>query len=97
MTDKNTQTRSERYAEELEKLLKKREKMDEKIRVTKERMEEAQKVEVYEYMQAASLSPRQLKVIIEHASKSMPGDLIVDLVEEKEESEEEGKEGAYGE
>lgn len=89
----NMMSRSERYAEELKKLREKRTKLDKKIRDTKERMEEAQKLEVYEYMQAADLSPRQLKVIIEHASNNMPGDLIIDLEQANEEGNKEEQHG----
>ena len=89
----NTFSRSERYAKELQKLYEKRKKLDGKIRETTERMEEAQKLEVYEYMQAKDLSPRELKIIIEYVADNMPGDVIVDLEKAREERAKEEEDG----
>ena len=91
----NSLSRSERYAAELKKLQDKRNKIDGKIREATERMEEAQKLEIFEYMKAKDLSPRQLKIIIEHTSHNMPGDVIVDLepADSKEEKEKEAEDG----
>ena len=94
---KATLSRSERYAQELERLHNKEKKLNERIRDLKRRMEEAQKVEAYEYMQAADLSPRQLKVLIEYASRNMPGDMIIDPDPGNDMEQTDGEEDVYGE
>lgn len=86
--------RLEMIAQELEKLRKKRTRMDEQIRELEEKYKETENTEIHEIVHAAKLTPEQLAKVLKSLQHSLPQGKIpgeVLAAKEKENAENSGK------
>ena len=64
--------RLEMIAQELEKLRKKRTRMDEQIRELEDKYKETENTEIHEIVHAANLTPEQLAKVLKSLQHSLP-------------------------
>ena len=86
--------RLEMIAQELEKLRKKRTRMDEQIRELEDKYKETENTEIHEIVHAANLTPEQLAKLLKNLQHSLPQGKIPGEVlsaKEKENAENSGK------
>ena len=86
--------RLEMIAQELEKLRKKRTRMDEQIRELEDKYKETENTEIHEIVHAANLTPEQLAKVLKSLQHSLPQGKIPGEVlgaKEKEKAENSGK------
>lgn len=81
--------RLEMIAQELEKLRKKRTRMDEQIRELEEKYKETENTEIHEIVHAAKLTPEQLAKVLKSLQHGLPqGKIPGDVFGVNENSEE---------
>lgn len=88
--------RLEMIAQELEKLRKKRTRMDEQIRELEDKYRETENTEIHEIVHAANLTPEQLAKVLKSLQHSLPQGKIpgeVLGVKEKDENSEDKENG----
>ena len=86
--------RLEMIAQELEKLRKKRTRMDEQIRELEDKYKETENTEIHKIVHAANLTPEQLAKVLKSLQHSLPQGKIPGEVlgaKEKENAENSGK------
>ena len=86
--------RLEMIAQELEKLRRKRTRMDEQIRELEDKYKETENTEIHEIVHAANLTPEQLAKVLKSLQHSLPQGKIPGEVlgaKEKEKAENSGK------
>ena len=86
--------RLEMIAQELEKLRKKRTRMDEQIRELEDKYKETENTEIHEIVHAANLTPEQLAKVLKSLQHSLPQGKIPGEVlgtKDKEKAENSGK------
>ena len=90
--------RLEMIAQELEKLRKKRTRMDEQIRELEDKYKETENTEIHEIVHAANLTPEQLAKVLKSLQHSLPqgkipGEVLGTKDKEKAENSEKKENG----
>ena len=90
--------RLEMIAQELEKLRKKRTRMDEQIRELEDKYKETENTEIHEIVHAANLTPEQLAKVLKSLQHSLPqgkipGEVLSTKEKEKFENSEKKENG----